>query len=266
MWAPVLGTSSGDADDISALGNSIDDGRSEVSNLDGELRLVGKDSEPDRRGKGRVGEEGDAKGGGRYHLVNQLVIASPSRGSSLDAARGGLDRGGIIGGHKRGSTPGRPGRNGRSRSRRTQSRTLSPTPIPGTVARRPASTAGPRRAVAAAQGDPPPRAAVGPTVVIDERQHLAGGSLATAGGETYVTENPASAAKARDAPPPPLPAAAAVPSPPPLEVLAAERKSPGRSGRLRSNPMSASSSFSTVLAEDDRARYRFTLPNCAEKE
>ncbi len=269
MWARFLGNSGGDADDVSALGNSVDDGRSEASNLDGELRSVGKGREPEHRGKGRAGKDSDAERAGRYHLVNQLVIASPSRGTSLDAARGGLGSGG-IGGEGRGSTLERTGRNGRPRSRKTKSRTLSPMPTPGTAGNRSASTERPRRAVAAAQGGSPPRAAVGPAVVIDQRQHLAGGSSATAGGETpmsayYIAQNPVSAAKAHEARSPSRPPTA-VRSAPPLEAPAAERKSPGRSSRLRSNPKSASSSFSTVLAEDDRARYRFMLPNCSEKE
>lgn len=261
MWAPFLGTSGGDADDVSALGNSVDDGRSEASNLDGELSSVVKDREPERRGKGRAGEDSDVKRAGRYHLVNQLVMASPSRGLSLDAARGDLGRGG-IGGQGRGSTLERPGRNGRSRSRKNESRTLSPIPTPGTAGGRIASTAGPKRAVTAAQGN-------SPAVVTDQRQHLADGSPATAGGETLMSaneaENPASAGNAQEARSPSRPTTAAR-SAPPLGAPAAERKSPGRSGRLRSNPMSASSSFSTVLAEDDRARYRFMMPNCAEKE
>lgn len=260
----MLRTSGGDADEVSALGNSVSDGRSEASILDGVVGSAKKDVEPDLGRTGRVGRGDDIKRGGRYHLVNQLAIASPSRGTSFDAAGEGLNHGGTGNqSSDRGSTSERTGRSGRSRRRRASSRTLSPMPNLGSGGR-PAASSSPRRPVAASQSDAPPRVAVGPTVVIDERQLRAGGSLAATGGITPVSVgaggSEASAAKTREASPP-SGSPVVAPSAPSLGAPTAERKSPGRSGRLTSNPMSASSSFSTVLAEDDRARYRFSPPN-----
>lgn len=243
-------------EDVSALGSSIDGGRSVTStrnsmagSMDGGLSLAGED---DGRGSSRrVSCGSDFKGGGRYHLINQLVISSPSRGGSIDDA--GIDvedRSGNPLRERVGTTPQRL-----SGGRKTPSRTLNTLPKPGTPNVPVTST----RPAAASQSDPPPRIAVGPTVlVVDERRSLEDGDTAkVAGGDTPAYRG-TSTFKIHEVSPSRSPTnSRAGPS---SEAKATEVNFHVHGdGGLGSTPTSSSSSVSTVVAGDD-ARYRLASP------
>lgn len=211
----------------------------------------------------RVSEGSGFKAGGRYHLINQLAITSPSRGTSIDGV--GIDMGGKRGDgeggdrsprrERKGTTPQTLDSSGdKNIGRKTHSQTLNALPKPGT-ANIPAS-ARPRRPVAASQSDPPPRITVGPTVlVVDDRRSLEDGDTAkAAGGRTSAYR---ATVKVRDASPArPLSDAPLARS---SEAKATEINFNVRGDGLRSSPTSSSSSVSTVVVGDD-ARYRLASP------
>lgn len=211
------------------------------SSMDGGLCLVTGDdrSECSRRISGDSGFQG----GGRYHLLNQLVIASPSRERAIDGAGKGV--GGTCGEVKigdrstpreeEGTTPQRLDRHGYKSDGRKNVPTTSPRP---------------RGSVAASQSDPPPRVAVGPTVlVIDERQSQDGGGIAKVVGGSTPAYHRASMVKTHNASPSRSPIQPR--SGPSLEAKATESNFHVHWGGLRSTPTSSSSSASTVVADDD---------------
>lgn len=274
MWVPFPSNSDEDADDVSALGNSVDGGHSVTSardsmasSMDGGPSLArGDDGLQCARG---VSRDSVFKGGGRYHLINQLAITSPSREKGIDGAGMYVDGkgGGGEGGDRRsplrlreGKTPQRLDRgDGISGGRNTKSRTASSSPKPGT-ATMPTTSTRPRRPVAASQSDPPPRVAVGPTVlVVDKWQRPEGGDTGEAAdGDTPM---PAycgtSTVKAREVSP--SRSSTEARSAPSSEAKATEINFQVHGGSLRSTPTSSSSSVSTVVVGDD-ARYRLASP------
>lgn len=218
-----------------------------TSSVDDRLSVTSRADEPNRgqrRGKARpVGEDNIVERRGRYHLVNQLVIASLSREANtngtdvdwgVDGGCGDESRGGSHVSQIHGGTPERLGRDGRDGSK-TSNPHVTPSPKPGTASQNDTST----------------------TVVVpvDERQCLQDGFRDKASRDTpkpaHGGGHETSSVNAREVIPSHVPAAIR------LGILseetAAERKSPVEGTGLRSTraTASASSSLSTVIVGDD---------------
>ena len=225
-----------------------------ASSMDGGLSLAGGDGRPES--SRRVSRGSDFNEGGRYHLINQLVITSPSRGRRIDGAGTDAGKRGVDGRERGATTPQLlSGGDDQSGGRKSPSRALNELPQPGTAIV-PATSVRPRRPVAASQSDPPPRIAVGPTVlVVDRRQSLEDGDTTNAAGGDTPAYPGTSTFKTHDASPPRSPTDGR--TAPPSEAKATEINF--RGGDLGSAPTSSSSSVSTVVVGDD-ARYRLASP------
>lgn len=211
----------------------------------------------------RVSGDSGFQEGGRYHLINQLAVASPSREARIDGA--GIDAGGKGGGAEVSSdrsplrereekSPHRLDRgDGNTSSRETTGRNQSTLPKPGSTNISMAS-ARPRRPIAASQSDQPPRVAVGPTVlVVDEWQRLQGGGMAKVDGvdtpmPAYCGTSTIGTREALPSRSPTEEVSSALPS----ETKATEMNLHVHDGGLGSStPTSSSSSVSTVIIGDD---------------
>lgn len=265
---------------VSALDNSID-GRLSTASRDGE-------SESGRRGGGTsprssAGDSSNSglKRGGRYHLINKLVIASPSRGArteDIDEHRC-CDRGDQSSGGYRRQPSHVEGLDGHNRGRKTDNRNVTPFPKPGAVSR-PEVQARSMRPVAASRDEASSRVSVGsaPAPVPDERHRLHGGGMAEAARDLVVPERKMTSVDSavREAPPSHPPAAersgalSEITSPitkkTDQERRDVRRGATNGDGDRRSlgcnspTALSANSSFSTVLAGHDHAHFQLASP------
>ncbi|CAM9646544.1 unnamed protein product, partial [Ectocarpus sp. 8 AP-2014] len=207
MWSMLPST-----DDGIILGDGLedraDDARQEQQqvsaldySIDGRLSKASRDCESGsgRRGGGTPPRDsaGDSshsgfKRGGRYHLINKLVIASPSsrgaRTEDIDAHRC-FDRDDQSGGGCRRQPSHVEELDGHNRGKKADNRKVTSFPKPGTVIT-PEVQARSMRPVAASRGEASSRVAVGraPAPVPDVRQRLHGGGMAEAGRDLAVPE------------------------------------------------------------------------------
>lgn len=266
---------------VSVLDNSID-GRLSAASRDGESecgRSGGRT--PPRSSTGDSSNSG-FKSGGRYHLINKLVIASPSsraaRTENIDVQRC-YDRGDQSSGGCRRQPSHVEGVDGHNRDRKTDNRNVAHFPKPGSVSTSTvqARSVGP---ATASRDEVSSRVAVGsaPAPVPDERHRLHGGGMAEAGRELAVPERKKASldCAVREAPPSHPPAeersgALSEATSPPQKTTDQEwrdvrRGKPiGDSDRRslgRNNPtlVSANSSFSTVLVGHDHAHFQLASP------
>lgn len=266
---------------VGALDNSIDGRLSEASR--------DCESESGRRGGGTPPRDsaGDSshsgfKRGGRYHLINKLVIASPSsrgaRTEDIDVHRC-CDRDDQSSAGCRRQPSHVEELDGHNRGRKADNRNVTSFPKPSNVIT-PEVQARSMRPVAASRDEASSRVAVGcaPAPVPDERHRLHGRGMAEAGRDLVVPERKKILADAavREAPPCHPPAAErsgalSEATSPPVKKTGQERRDvhrgtpngdSDRRGLGCNNPAiaSANSSFSTVLAGHDHAHFQLASP------
>ncbi|CAM9335971.1 unnamed protein product [Ectocarpus sp. 13 AM-2016] len=266
---------------VSALDNSID----------GRLSKASRDCESESGWRGGGTPPRDSAGGsshsgfnrgGRYHLINKLIIVSPSsrgaRTEDIDVRRC-CDRDDQSSGGRRRQPSHVEELDGNNRGRKADNRNVTTFPKPGTIIT-PEVQARSMRPVAAPRDEASSRVAVGraPAPVPDERHQLHAGGMAEAGRDLVVPERKKISVDAavREAPPCHPPAAersralSEVTSPP-VKKTDQERRDVhrgthnGDSDRRSlgcNNPAiaSANSSFSTVLAGHDHAHFQLASP------